>query len=100
MQICVIAGSGYDCDWELITTSRDSVDAYCPKATIEGMTTEGCANILDRRIVVHDSQKAEIDYLGMIILWHEIQHAHLFSDCYAKINSYWQCYEFAYFHPR
>jgi len=98
MQLCVIAGSGYDCDWELITTSRDSVDAYCPEATVEGMITEGCTDIVKRKVIVHDSQKAELDYLGMIILWHEITHAYLYSDCFAKLNDHWQCYEFAYFH--
>ena len=98
MQICVIAGSGYDCNWELITTSQDSVDAYCPKATIENMTTQGCTDIAKRRIIVHDSQKAELDYLGMIILWHEITHAHLYSECIAKLIGHWQCYEYAYFH--
>ena len=98
MQLCVIAGSGYDCNWELITTSQDSVDAYCPKAPLEGYTTQGCTDLAKRRVIVHDAQKAELDYLGWIVLWHEIMHAHLYSDCYAKLNDHWQCYEFAYFH--
>ena len=98
MQLCVIAGSGYDCDWELITTSQDSIDAYCPKTTVEGYTTKGCADIAKRRVLVNDNHKKETDFYGMIILWHEIMHAHLFSECFDKLNDYWECYDFANFH--
>ena len=100
MQLCVIAGSGYDCGWELIITSIDSIEAYCPEATVEGYTTKGCADINKRRVLVHRGTMANTDFYGMNILWHEIMHAHLFSDCFAKLNEYWECYDFAYFHER
>ncbi len=98
MQLCVIAGSGYDCDWKLITTSQESVDNVCPKSKVEGYHTSGCADVIKKRVIVHEASMQALDYYGMIILWHEITHAYLYSDCYVKLNDHWKCYDYSYWH--
>jgi len=81
MQICVIAGSGYDCDWELRVTSFDSVEAYCPQTNIQYTHADGCADFAERKLIVHRTHMSEDDYYGMNVLWHEIRHATLYSEC-------------------
>lgn len=99
MQICVIAGSGYDCDWKLVVTSYDSVEAYCPQTTIEYTHADGCADFAERKLIVHRTHMADDDYYGMNVLWHEIRHATLYSECMIqKFVTHFKCTEYAIWH--
>jgi len=102
MKLCVIALSGYDCDWKLIITSYDSVEKYCPLPPIEfrdSVHTDGCADFDKRRIIVHRIHMADNDYFGMNVLWHEIRHATLYSECIVqKFITHFKCAEYADWH--
>jgi len=99
MPLCVIALSGYDCDWDLIVTSYDSVEAYCPSSSVNNTWTVGCADFADKRIVVLESQMDKEGYDGMNNLWHEIKHAHLYSECMRQwFVSHFKCALYADWH--
>ncbi len=102
MQICVIAGSGYDCDWKLIITSYDSVEKYCPLPPIEfgdSVHTDGCADFAKRTLIVHKAHMGDPGYYGMNVLWHEIRHAYLYSDCMVQLfTNHFKCTNYADWH--
>jgi len=99
MQLCVVAGSGYDCDWDLKVYDTFSLESKCPKSKINDTYTLGCADYAKREIRVSWDGMSQEGYFGMNILWHEITHAHLYSDCMAKLLDHWKCYKYSYFHP-
>jgi len=99
MQLCVIALADYDCSWELIATSYDSVEAYCPLSPVNNTITVGCTDFAEKRIIVLRIMMDDEGYDGMIILWHEIRHAHLYSECMVQLFvNHFKCAQYADWH--
>jgi len=99
MKLCVIALVDYDCSWELVATSYDSVEAYCPLSPVNNTITVGCTDFAEKRIVIIRSLMYQEGYDGMNNLWHEIRHAHLYSECMRQMFvSHFMCADYAIWH--
>jgi len=99
MNVCVIIGSGYDCSWQIVATSNYSVNVYCPDSVIEGTLTLACTDFAAKRSVIDINRINEIGYDGMPILWHELKHMRLYSECMNQFAvTHFKCAEYASWH--
>ena len=99
LPLCVIAGEGYDCEWTMMITNTNFVNDQCFAPYHNVTEIAGCVNFDDRIVLVAWFYMDKKGSDGMNVLWHEIRHAMLYSDCMAVgYKHHWSCGNYADWH--